>query len=141
MQRLRGDLGTDRPDAEAHTVAKLGDGANRSLDHVDRRVVRRLGADDDVPGVDGYDHLAVGRVGARNDRSVLEPDACQPVAGARPAVQQVRAGEGGDERVGWARDQLLRAADLAEPTVHEDTDTIREGGGVLEVVSDEDGGD
>ena len=57
------------------------------------------------------------------------------------AVEEVRAGEGGDERVGRARDQLLRAPDLPQAAVDEDADPAGQCRGVLEVVRDEERGD
>jgi hypothetical protein len=53
-------------------------------------------------------------------------------------VQHVATREAGDERGDGCGDQLFGGPDLDERSVHEDTDAVREGRRVDEVVRDDD---
>jgi hypothetical protein len=73
--------------------------------------------------------------------SSFEAEGRQPVRTCLgEALEDVRAGELGNERIGRRAEELGRRAHLAKPSVDEDTDAIRQRRGVLEVMRDEKGG-
>ena len=92
----------------------------------------------DVPRVDRDADAALARARASGS-SRRRRAAPRAAAGERPrvAVQQVAAGEAGDERVGGPREQLLRRAELVQPAVEHDADAVGERGRVGEVVGDD----
>ena len=57
------------------------------------------------------------------------------------AVQEVRAGERGDERIGGPRHEVGRRSRLAKPALDDHADLVGESGRVLEVVGHEQGRD
>ena len=92
-------------------------------------------ADRDVPRVDHHSDLAARLVGRVDELAALEPDARQAVLVPLDApVQEVGAGEGGDERVVRPRDEILRRAQLAQLAVDQHADRLGQRGGVLVVV-------
>ena len=96
----------------------------------------------DVPRVDDDADLALGLVGGEDLLATAEPHLRQAVAGApRRPVQQVRAGERSDERVARAGDELRGARELAHLPFDDHPDLVRERGGVLVVVGDEQRGE
>jgi hypothetical protein len=70
----------------------------------------------------------------------VEDDLRQPLPSRpREAVQQVPAGEAGDEGVARRGDELVWRADLEKPPLGDHTDAVGERGGIFEVVRDQDG--
>jgi hypothetical protein len=83
-------------------------------------------------------HAALGLVGGDECLAAVELDLRQPVRGTtRPAHEQVRAGEFGDERAGRRRDQLRRRPELHEVPLVENADAIGERRRVVVIVRDE----
>ena len=95
-------------------------------------------ADRDVPRVDDDSDLAARLVGRVDPLSALEHDGRQPVVVALGVpAQEVRARERGDERILRPRDELLGRSHLAQRSLDEDADGVRERGRVLVVVRDD----
>ena len=91
------------PDADPDAVPDLDDRDDLARDEVQRRIVGIRAADRDVPRVDDDPDLAVARVGRVEQLAASELHLRQAVLLAdRAAVEQVRAGERRDERVGGA---------------------------------------
>ena len=96
------------------------------------------GRDRHVPRIDRENERALAVIGGRDDGSVVETDACRAVSGhATLAVQEVGAGEGGDEGIGGPGHEVGRRSDLAKASLHDHPDLVGERGRVLEVVRDE----
>ena len=77
------------------------------------------------------------QIGRVDGGSVVEHDLGETAVAARVSLEQVGAGEAGDERVGRCCDQRLWRTHLDEPSVDDHADALGEDGGVLEVVRDQ----
>ena len=129
------------PIDHADPVPQLCDCTDGRVDQVHRRVVGRNGRDGDVPRVDGQHQFAVGVVCGREDGPVEQADTRDPGGALAVPVQEIRAGEGGDERIARICDELTGSADLAKTAVDDHADALGQGGCVLEVVGNEKDGD
>ena len=99
-----------------------------------------VAADRHLPGV--HDHAdgtfpAFGRVDELARLELDERHVVLRMAGG--SAKQVGAGEGGDERVGGSVDEVAGAGELPKSSVDDHADMLSECGGILEVVSNENG--
>ena len=94
----------------------------------------------DLPRIDDDAHLAVALVGGEDPLAALQHDLGE-VPAARTPAQQVRSRERGHERVARARHELGRRRELAQASVDEHADLVRERRRVLVVVRDEQRGE
>src|SRR3954452_5018397 len=77
LRGLRGHLGDHRADAHAHAVSNLEDRADLAAQDVERRVVRRLARNPDLPGIDDDTDVALGFVGRVEALAARELHLCQ----------------------------------------------------------------
>ena len=125
----------------AGAIADDDERRDRPVNVVERRVVRLLARDRDVPRVDGDLDVSQRLVHGVDDPAVGEGDLRQAVgAGSRGSGKHVRAGEARDERVGRRGDELGRCPDLPHAAFREGSDAIGENGRIVEVVRHEQDG-
>ena len=101
------------------------------------RVGRRGARERHVPRVDDRCDLTSTLVGREDHFAAGELDRGQFALGTRAAVQDIPAGELGDEGRRGRRQQLFRCSELREPPVDEHADAVGQRGRVDEVVRDD----
>ena len=138
LRRRRRDLRRQERKTNAHPVSDLYKRDDLAGQVIQRGVVRRRAGEGDIPGIEDERGPALGFVRGNHDVSTFETKARQAVrAGLRRARKDVGPGEFGHERIRGRAQELRRRADLTEPALDQDTDSIGECGRVLEVMRDE----